>query len=244
MPIPTPCLHQLAGCNDQRTPHSGSKAPRNPLPPCNAGSLSRLYHGVNGLTRVFNRVESAHLEGLSDEELLARHGDPAAFAEFYKRYSRPVFQFFCNRTASLQTAADLTSECFARAFAGRRTYKTARGSARTWLFAIARHELGRFVRRERVEARTLARLGVERIAVPEDEFERVEEMADLPALRGTLMEAITSIPRPHADAVLLRVGEGLPYSEVARRLGCTEGAARVRVARGLSQVFEKLETAE
>jgi DNA-directed RNA polymerase specialized sigma24 family protein len=33
----------------------------------------------------------------------------------------------------------------------------------------------------------------------------------------------------------------LPYREVAKRLGCSEGAARVRVARGLARLAEILE---
>ncbi|HYT80029.1 MAG TPA: sigma factor-like helix-turn-helix DNA-binding protein [Actinomycetota bacterium] len=44
-----------------------------------------------------------------------------------------------------------------------------------------------------------------------------------------------------AQAVLLRVGLELPYDEVARRLRCSESAARVRVARGLARQTERLE---
>jgi DNA-directed RNA polymerase specialized sigma24 family protein len=33
----------------------------------------------------------------------------------------------------------------------------------------------------------------------------------------------------------------LPYREVAQRLGCSEAAARVRVARGLSRLADMLE---
>jgi len=44
-----------------------------------------------------------------------------------------------------------------------------------------------------------------------------------------------------AAAVALRIAEDLPYHEVARRLGCSEGAARVRVTRGLDQLAQLLE---
>jgi DNA-directed RNA polymerase specialized sigma24 family protein len=44
-----------------------------------------------------------------------------------------------------------------------------------------------------------------------------------------------------AQAVDLRVGLDLPYPEVARRLGTTEGTARARVARGLSNLLDNLE---
>ena len=44
-----------------------------------------------------------------------------------------------------------------------------------------------------------------------------------------------------ADAVRFRVIDGLAYADVAARLGCTEVAARQRVARGLSHLSEQLE---
>jgi DNA-directed RNA polymerase specialized sigma24 family protein len=44
-----------------------------------------------------------------------------------------------------------------------------------------------------------------------------------------------------AAAVRLRVIDGLAYAEVAARLGCTEVAARQRVARGLSHLSDRLE---
>jgi RNA polymerase sigma-70 factor (ECF subfamily) len=43
------------------------------------------------------------------------------------------------------------------------------------------------------------------------------------------------------EAVRLRVGEDLPYDEVAERLGCTVLAARTRVSRGLDQLLSHLE---
>jgi DNA-directed RNA polymerase specialized sigma24 family protein len=42
-------------------------------------------------------------------------------------------------------------------------------------------------------------------------------------------------------AVLLRVIEQLPYDEIAERLGCTAGNARVRVCRGLDRLEAYLE---
>ena len=46
----------------------------------------------------------------------------------------------------------------------------------------------------------------------------------------------TRCPRACASAVLLRIVEELPYDEIAERLGCTAGNARVRVCRGLDRL--------
>jgi RNA polymerase sigma factor (sigma-70 family) len=45
------------------------------------------------------------------------------------------------------------------------------------------------------------------------------------------------------DAVRLRVVDELGYAEIAARLGCTEGAARTRVHRGLARLSTLLEVA-
>ncbi len=57
----------------------------------------------------------------------------------------------------------------------------------------------------------------------------------------TLRDAMNELTDGVADALHLRVIDGLRYAEVAARLGCTEAAARQRVARGLSHLCERLE---
>jgi RNA polymerase sigma factor (sigma-70 family) len=75
----------------------------------------------------------------------------------------------------------------------------------------------------------------------DESIQRVEELVDFAPLRLAVREALGSLTPKLADAVVLRVGLGLPYGEVARRLGCSQGAARVRVARGLDQLSGQLE---
>jgi RNA polymerase sigma-70 factor (ECF subfamily) len=72
-------------------------------------------------------------------------------------------------------------------------------------------------------------------------YERIEELADLADLRAAVRDALRSMSPRVAEAVALRIGEDLSYDEVARRLKCSPGAARVRVARGLDQLAELLE---
>jgi RNA polymerase sigma-70 factor (ECF subfamily) len=74
-----------------------------------------------------------------------------------------------------------------------------------------------------------------------DEIERIERLVDLSDTREAIRNALNRLPGRQAEAVWLRVGLELPYSEVAKRLGCSEGAARVRVTRGLSHLSDVLE---
>ncbi|MEX2459346.1 MAG: RNA polymerase sigma factor [Actinomycetota bacterium] len=178
----------------------------------------------------------------SDAVLLAA-GSADDFGTFYDRHARAVLAFVCRRTADPDLAADITAETFAAAYLARRRYREEGAGARGWLLGIARHQLARAVRRSKAGERARRRLGVNRVAMDEVSFERIEELADLADLRAEVRDALRSMSPKVAEAVALRVGEDLPYDEVARRLNCSEGAARVRVARGLDQLAELLEVA-
>jgi|SRR5215471_4670178 len=178
----------------------------------------------------------------SDAELLAASSsDPEAFGAFYDRHAAAVLAFLVRRTGCAQLAADLTAETFAAAFISRRRYHDTGAPALAWLLGIARHKLGAALRSERVERRARNRLALERLEVDDRSLERIEELADLDELRREVDHALARLTPIVAEAVSLRVLRELPYSEVARRLGCSEGAARVRVARGLTAIADALE---
>ena len=53
-------------------------------------------------------------------------------------------------------------------------------------------------------------------------------------------ELLDTLPADQREAVRLRVLEDLEYSDIARALGTTPGAARVRVHRGLNALKRHL----
>ncbi len=169
----------------------------------------------------------------SDAELLlASRADPEAFGEVYRRNVEAVLGWSYRRTGCAETAADLTAETFAQAFLSRRRYRSTGAPARAWLFGIARNELGRLARRGRVAERARKRLQVEPVVLDDESLARIESLVDFEPLR----HAIAALSPNLSKAVLLRVGYQLPYDEIADRLDCSVGAARVRVVRGLQQL--------
>lgn len=181
-------------------------------------------------------------EARSDAELLRRSGrDPEAFGAFYDRHAATVLAYFQRRTACAEDAADLAAEAFARAFYARRSCRNTGVPAIAWVLGIARHVLADSIRNERIEDRARKRLGLERVELDDEALRRIEELADLAPVRTQLDAALAELPPDSAEAVRLRVDAELPYAEVARRLGCTEGAARVRVARALTKLADALE---
>jgi RNA polymerase sigma-70 factor (ECF subfamily) len=184
----------------------------------------------------------SNYEGRDDADLLRRSArEPEAFGVFYDRHAVTVLAYFQRRTACAESAADLTAETFATAFHTRRRYRDTGVPAIAWVLGIARHLLADSIRNERIEDRARRRLGLERAELDDEALRRIEELADLAAVRERLDAALSKLPPDSAEAVRLRVDAELPYAEVARRLGCTEGAARVRVARALTKLADSLE---
>lgn len=185
-----------------------------------------------------DRVRSGGVS--SDAELIASIDDTDAFAELYERHVDDVLRYFVRRTGCAQTAADMTAETFASALVSRRRFRDTGAPGRAWLFKIAQRQLSRFVRTEKVSERARRRAGMRPLILGEDDLERVERLVDFESLSEVVRDALTNLPATQSEAVLLRIGEGMAYREVAARLGCSESAARVRVSRGLSKLADEL----
>ena len=177
------------------------------------------------------------VEERTDSELLiASRTEPEAFTELYRRHAEDLLRYFARRTLDPETAAELTAETFAEAFASRANYRDQGVNGVAWLYGIARHRLGRFFRNGRVEAAARRKLGMpERELAPQD-YERIEDLIDFAPIREALVEALETLNDEQRDALRLRVIEGLGYTEVAERLKCTEQNARQRVSRGLRKI--------
>ena len=180
---------------------------------------------------------------LDDAELLTlsrTRGE--AFAEFYRRHAQNLLTFFVRRTLDAEVAAELTAETFAEAFASRSRFRDRGQGGVGWLYAIGKHQLARFYRQGAVDRRARARLGLPSREISPEDHERIEDLIDLREVRSAISEAFASLSSEQREAMTLRVVEGRSYDDVARRLDCTEQAARARVSRGLHRLAALLES--
>lgn len=178
----------------------------------------------------------------TDEELLASTtADPEAFGWFYRRYRRPVLQFFLARLREPELAADLTAEVFAAALVASRRYEPGRVSARSWLYAIAQHKLVDSLRRGRVADKARRKLEMGPVGLEDEDLARIEELAGLPLPPGGALELLADLPKDMREALTARIFDEREYGEIARELQCSELVVRKRVSRGLSRLRERFE---
>lgn len=125
------------------------------------------------------------------------------------------------------------AQTFAIAFTKRSRYVNTASPGGAWLFGIASRELKRYRRKARVETRALQRMGIESPAMDDESIARIDDLDEVASLRAALVDALGELSAAEREAIRLRVLGELSFSAVARELGCSEGAARVRVHRGL-----------
>ena len=174
----------------------------------------------------------------SDAALLAMTPTNAeAFGAFYDRYERHVLAFFRRATGRADLAADLTGEVFAAALESALRFDPQHGTARAWLFGIARHELADLWQRGRVENRARARLGIEPLLLTDEAIERIDRLDGLDD--AGLLELLEELPEDQRVAVKGRVVDERGYAELAQTLSCSPSVARQRVSRGLRTLRDR-----
>jgi RNA polymerase sigma-70 factor (ECF subfamily) len=191
---------------------------------------------VRGANRSFEMTDE-----LTDEELVASAalGESFAFEQFYRRWLAAVISYHRRATGSSELALDLAAETFAAAVASLDRFDPLRGSAATWLFAIARHKLHDSFRQARVEASARQALEWTRVEFDDEDLERVEELASDGALE--LDRFLDRLPDDQRTALVERVLEEREYAAIAADMACSEMLVRQRVHRGLQRLRRMLE---
>lgn len=143
------------------------------------------------------------------------------FREVYERYSQDVYRYvywLCHNTA---VAEDITSETFARAWAGRERIRTE--TVRAYLFTIARNI---YLKQQPKENR-ITKLDVNLASLLPHPEQDVENRLLLEQITTYLNEQ-NEIDR---SAFLLRMVYEMPYAEISRVLNISVSNAKVKIHR-------------
>ncbi|MGO9343196.1 MAG: RNA polymerase sigma factor [Acidimicrobiales bacterium] len=150
------------------------------------------------------------------------------------RWSRPrLLAYAIRRTSSPEDAADVVSETFAVAW--RRLDDVPPGDeGLLWLYAACRRVIANHSRREARRSELTRRMGIElRAAVADPLDAGPDELLAVHALRN--------IAADDREILMLVGWEGLSGSQLARVLGCSPTAARIRLHRARARLVREME---
>src|SRR5262249_54214039 len=157
-------------------------------------------------------------------------GDRRAFERLFARLAPKIHAFFLRSFADRATADDLLQVTFLKLHRARLDYQPGR-PVRAWLFTIAaRVRLDEWRRRGR-----LAEDGGEEELAKVDEM-RAQEANTLPnenrqEVIESVRAALERLPETQRIVVHLHRYEGMTFAEIAKLLGTTEGAVKLRAFR-------------
>jgi len=141
--------------------------------------------------------------------------------EIYRAYSDEVYRFSCWLCGDSAEAEDIVSETFLRLWGSLDDLQVE--TMKAYLLTIARNV---FIsqRRRSGRYRPLPENVMDSSPSPDVEAEDREEVREL-------MSAVGALPEGERAALLMRMQHDVPYEEIARSLGISLAAAKVRVHR-------------
>ena len=175
---------------------------------------------------------------LADERQLvlqAQDGDAEAFGRIYDGYVERIYRFVFFRVDDQQTAEDITSQVFLKAWSNLDRFEFTRTPYIAWLYTIAHNTVIDHYRTRKV---TTALEDVQ-LSQPDD-AEAVENQIDLTVEMKTIKVAMQSLTEDQQQVLHLRFIEGMSNTEIAQQLGKREGAIRALQMRGLQALAKQL----
>ncbi len=161
------------------------------------------------------------------------------FERLYAEHAQDLFAFLRYRTGSTVLAEELLADTCERALRARRRFDPRKGSAKTWLYAIALNCLSDHARRRAGEGKALQRVA----AGPEMRSggaEEIDELADRElddvAERDELNRSLAALSGAEREAISLRYGADLTVPEIAKLTGEPLTTIESRVYRALEKL--------
>ena len=169
----------------------------------------------------------------SDSELMqqVRGGRSGALATLFERHHARLYRYCVRMTGDRAVSEDLVQDAFMKMLKYKATFRDD-STFVPWMFGIARNACVAHLRRASVDLMPEAEL--ER-AAPEEASEddhAGEQQADL------VRRALLALPVERREVLVLSRYEFKTYEEIARALGCSVIAVRVRVHRAIKQLRE------
>jgi RNA polymerase sigma-70 factor (ECF subfamily) len=172
---------------------------------------------------------------LADEDLmsLVEEGDSGAFAVLYDRHGRAAYSLAYRMMGERQAAEDLVQDVFLRVWRSTASYRSNRGSVRTWILTIVRNRGVDQIRSHSSRRRTQDR--VEASAETSQPSEAFTE-AWRNSRRDQVRDALKTLPPEQLKILELAYFSGYTHVEIAELMDLPLGTVKGRMRLGLKKI--------
>jgi RNA polymerase sigma-70 factor (ECF subfamily) len=181
-------------------------------------------------------MPAVHREAEADLVQRARSGDREAFGQLYEASLDRVYRYIYFRVTDDETAEDLTSKVFLRAWESIPRFKASGSPFIAWLYTIAHNAVIDYYR---TRWQTAALDQIESLPSADP---LPDEQYDTRFTARSLRECLQQLTAPQRDVVTMRLIDGMNTAEIAARLNKTSGEIRAIQMRGLQALAKILQT--
>jgi RNA polymerase sigma-70 factor (ECF subfamily) len=165
--------------------------------------------------------------------------DPAAFGRAYDQHHRGAYAAAYRILGDAAQAQDVVQDVFLRLWRRPRTFDERRGELGSYLRLMARSRALDLWRESQAIGRASDRL---KLVVGQTEprvDDRPEPAAERDGDRSTVRAALSRLPRPQREALVLAYWGGMTADEIARRSDVPLGTAKSRIRLGLARLRDE-----
>jgi len=170
--------------------------------------------------------------------------DLKAFDELMRIHENRVYNLALRMSGNAEDAADLTQECFLRAFTSLRSFR-GEAAFSTWLYRIATNvcldQLKRRARRQQAEPRADGDGLSDPLARVADPGADVDESILCRERQEAVQAALSSLPEHQRATLVLYDLEGFSYEQIAQLSGSSLGTVKSRLNRARLALKSRLE---
>jgi RNA polymerase sigma factor (sigma-70 family) len=159
----------------------------------------------------------------------------AEFERIYRANVAAVTAYFARRSADPQTVADLTADTFVQVITSFSTFDPRKGTARAWVFGIARRIYATHCEEHSQQRNRVLRLAGRRELAPDHIGELLDRIDAERAHRALVTELTTLPPLDRAVIELVDIA-GLQSKEAASVLGIAPATVRMRLMRARARL--------
>ncbi len=165
-----------------------------------------------------------------EQMIRAAQEDPRKFAPLYDKYYLRIFRYVFQRVHDEETAADITSQVFAKAIVNLPNFQFRGVPLGAWLYRVAGNELNQFYRKNKAERLVHAKTEQLEALIAETDEDQSQEQLEL------LITGLRELKEEELQLIELRFFEERAFKEIGEILDLTENNAKVKTFRAVQKL--------